>query len=150
MSGVAVSDRDQLVLLRGMQPDPDQIKRILDTAEAAARSMIEVSDLRAAGIANDDALLFHVRLLADRGLLEGAYAAKDLGIRPILGGGAVLGGAPLRLTAQGHEFAAALREPKIYERVKTVMAQSGLAVAVQLAGSIATQYAAQRLGLPSG
>lgn len=133
-----------------MKPDPDYIKRVLDAFEGSRKPFPSISDLREQdpGIEEDDTLVFHLLQMQDRGLLADANGEPDIGIQVCSDGEIVVSIVPLRLTSAGHEFAQQLRNPVVYEKVKGVMGESGFAVAVQVAGAIATQLAMRTLGLP--
>lgn len=143
---------DQLVVVSytwGMKPDLDYTKKLLDVFEGFKTPTYDVDDIRAAGIDIDDpAFFFHFCLLEDRGLLSGADPEHPTLYKYIDRGRELFWTrAPMRLTAQGHDFAAALRTPTVLETIKSKAGEATFQVWVQAAASLASAYFLQKLGL---
>ncbi len=132
-----------------MKRDATYIKKLLDAFEGCEESFPTVTDLRKhdPSIKEDRTLAYHLLQMQDAGLVIGANG-EDVGVQAFGDGDVLINVYPLRLTSSGHDFAASLREPKVFEKVVGVIKDSGLSVAVQVAGTLATQFAMQKLGLP--
>lgn len=132
-----------------MRPDPDYIKKLLDAFEASEKPFPSISDLQEqdSTIELDDVLAFHLVQMSDRGLLRDANGSSNVGVSVGAGGGLAISVFPLRLTPAGHDFAQQIRNPEVYEKVKSTTREGGLAVAIQVAGAVAAQYALTKLGL---
>jgi hypothetical protein len=78
---------------------------------------------------NDDKklnkLVFHMEILRDQGLIENASGSGSLGFQRMGNGGYTVSIIPLRLTAQGHQFAADLAKPGVIEQLKKSFIDSG-------------------------
>ncbi len=135
-----------------MKPDPKYIKNLLDAFELATGPHTDVAALNELGWdVKAPSFLFHMRLLHDEGLLESADPRQPhLGFR--LAHGHFLGWAdrPLRLTAAGHAFAASLGNKAIFDKAKTTLATSGMAVTMEVVKLMALQFAKDQLGLQVG
>lgn len=117
-----------------VKPDLDYIAKLLAAFEDAPGPHTDIDELREAGIESDDNYVFHLHLLADRGLVASLERNGGLGI--IVGNTSTqLMKVPLRLTAAGHEFAAGLREPKVLKAIKDKAPDAGIAVWVQVAAA---------------
>lgn len=60
------------------------------------------------------------------------------------------GAISIALTADGHDFAAALREPKVLATIKSKVSESSFAVWVQVAGALLKEIALNQVGLSGG
>lgn len=85
---------------------------------------------------NDDAklnkLVFHMEILEDQGLIESTTNLPGIGFRRMGGGGYLPSIIPLRLTAQGHQFAADLTKPGVIEQLATSFKDAGPKEAVNI------------------
>lgn len=132
-----------------MKPDLDYMKKLLEAIEDSSAPTCDVLTVRAAGIDIDDPnFLFHLRLLEDRGLMAGAdrdhpalYTYTDRGRQVIWTR------APMRLTASGHDFAAALRNDTVFQTIKTKAADAGISAWTQVAGPLLVAVLSKALGL---
>lgn len=133
-----------------MKPDIDYTKKLLDVLEAMPTPTYGIEDLQTAGVDIADPAFFqHICLFEDRGLFASAdparpqlysYAHRDLPPR--------WQKVQMRLTAQGHDFAAALRTPQVVETIKSKAGEAGFAIWVQVAATMATAYFLKKVGLP--
>jgi len=55
---------------------------------------------------------------------------------------------PLRLTARGHDFAEAISEKTIWDRIKKELPGAAMSTLVSVSLELAKDYAKQALGLP--
>jgi len=76
-------------------------------------------------------LIFHMEILADMNLLQSASGKPGIGFR-CYGDSYSVAAIDLRLTADGHQFAADLNKPSVLETLKTTFKDSGPKEAVKL------------------
>ncbi|USD22151.1 DUF2513 domain-containing protein [Microbulbifer variabilis] len=85
---------------------------------------------------NDDdklnKLVFHLEILNDQGLIKSTNGSSSLGFRRASDGSVMVGVIPLRLTADGHQFASDLSKPGVLEKLKTSFQDSGPTETVKL------------------
>jgi hypothetical protein len=79
-----------------------------------------------------DKLVFHMEILEDQGLLESSIDSSRVGFRRMAGGGFTVSVIPLRLTAQGHQFASDLSKPGVIEQLSTSFKEAGPSEAVSI------------------
>ncbi|WP_444907874.1 hypothetical protein ACJJIR_07590 [Microbulbifer sp. SSSA008] len=77
-------------------------------------------------------LVFHMEILNDQGLIKSSNGSSSLGFRRDSYGGFMVGVIPLRLTADGHQFASDLSKPGVLETLKTSFQDSGPTETVKL------------------
>ncbi|GLO64212.1 hypothetical protein MACH09_47200 [Vibrio sp. MACH09] len=83
-----------------------------------------------------DKLVFHLEILADQGCIESALTKKEgIGFRRT-GAGFIISIIPLRLTAQGHQFASDLTKPGVIEQLKSAFSDAGPNEAVKVVFSL--------------
>jgi len=133
-----------------MKPNAKYIKNLLVAFEESPCAYTDLEELQSKSWVIDEKFLFHMRLLEDQGLVEGARQDRDLGYSTTIDGQAHWSVAPIRLTAAGHDFAASLGNKAIFDKAKTTLATSGLAVTMELTKLMAIRYAKDTLGLPLG
>lgn len=79
-----------------------------------------------------DKLVFHLEILADQGCIESTLTKKEgIGFRRT-GSGWIISIIPLRLTAQGHQFASDLTKPGVIDQLKSAFADAGPQEAVKV------------------
>ena len=92
-----------------------------------------------------DKLVFHLEILADQNCLESALTKKgSIGFKRT-GSGWNVSIIPLRLTANGHQFAADLTKPTVIEQLKTSFSDAGPNEAVKIAFSLSKQVLEKKL-----
>lgn len=102
-----------------MKVDHSYIKLLLQAFENSEKPTTDINELITHGIDyNDDNYLFHIRILQDKGFVEG-LGSDDLGFKMGSNGHIVVIAAPLRLTAKGHDFIANLKNQEVWESIKT-------------------------------
>ena len=77
-------------------------------------------------------LVFHLEIMEDQGLIESSTGSNGIGFRRMSDGQFTVSIIPLRLTAAGHQFAADLSKPGVFEKVKTTFKDAGPTEAVKV------------------
>lgn len=135
-----------------MKIDFDEMKNILSVFIEADTACITLQDLGFFS-KNDDEVelfLFHFSLLAEAGLISDQElqvgSLKALGVVFYVGG---VGGAaiPIRLTMEGHDFAKALNQKPVLERMKKELSDAPFGVVKKAAGQWFSKLLEEKLGL---
>jgi hypothetical protein len=129
-----------------VKPDVDYMQRVLQLFEDHPGAFIDVRELERAGIAVDEKLAFHLLQAEDRGLIAPGMPEHGLGILMPRGKFHGITALPLRLTANGSTFLAALNQPSLRPKVEKA-AESGLGVAVSVGTQLLTAFVQQQMGL---
>ena len=110
-----------------MQIDYDYVKQLLEAFSAAAHPTTDIDELEARGIAHEnDAFLFHMEILRDKGLVERADGERNIGAQRSVDGIISWAAVPLRLTAAGHEFLDGLRNQQAMVVLKQKFTHAGI------------------------
>lgn len=135
-----------------MQIDFDEIKRILAVFIEAPTPFITLKDLDFFSVEGEDAdkLVFHLLLLVENGLISNrkletgnpecigfVFTNRSIGGRAI----------PIRLTQDGHDFASALNQQPIFERVKKELAEAPFEVVKDVSKRWLGKLMKDKLGL---
>ena len=106
----------------------EYFKELLETFEKIDDVSATVHDLAKKGFDLDDKNLpFHLDLMNDKGyLIAKTDKPNYIGYARRTDGQIAWGSVPLRLTAQGHEFLAELKEPEVWEKIKEQFKESGI------------------------
>ena len=92
-----------------------------------------------------DKLVFHLEILADQNCIESVLTKKDgIGFRRT-GSGWIVSVVPLRLTAQGHQFASDLTKPTVLEQLKTSFSDAGPNEVVKIAFALSKSVLEKKL-----
>lgn len=135
-----------------MKIDFDEIKRILSVFIEAKTAYITLNDL---GFPDEDwdkeeFFLFHFSLLAESGFISNQNLQADS--LEALGfvfhshgtGGSNL---PIRLTMEGHDFAKALNQKPVLERIKNELSDAPFGVVKKIAGQLVSKLLEDKLGV---
>lgn len=120
--------------------------QLLETFEGSEKWYSDIYDLQKAGIDIDHSFTFHLLHLQNRRLIEEYGGEGKIQVEFSMDGSSHLVHAPLRMTAQGHDFLSALREPKALAATKAA-ASGGLGVAIEVGKAVLTSLVMNRLGL---
>ncbi|WP_063103515.1 DUF2513 domain-containing protein [Escherichia coli] len=133
-----------------MKIDYDELARILDTFLNADSAFITLKDVGIDTTDDEDKLIFHLLLLVENGLLGNRelqtgtpeciglkFTTTGIGWRNI----------PIRLTQDGHDFANALHQKPILERIKKEFAEAPFDVVKDLGKGFLTQLFKKKLGI---
>jgi len=88
--------------------------------------------------------VFHIEIMVDRFLIASTLENGSIGIMRTNSGYAV-GIVEWRLTAEGHDFAAALTKPSILDTIKGKFQQEGLSAVIDIAKKIVSKQAERLL-----
>ena len=111
-----------------MKFDIEYFKKLLETFEKIDDISITVFDLQKEGYDLEDKNLpFHLDLMNDKDFLKAKTdKANYVGYQRSTNGDIRWGSVSLRLTAQGHEFLAQLKEPEVWSKIKEQFKESGI------------------------
>jgi len=102
-----------------MKIDPNYLKKLLETCEAAPAPIFDIEELQAAGLDyNTDEFVFHMGILDDEGFIERDDREPGFGLIRGIDGHVAWALVPLRLTAKGHQFIEALRNKEVWATIK--------------------------------
>lgn len=91
-------------------------------------------------------LIFHMEILADQGLVEAAIPSQSgLGFRRSGDGGFAISVIPLRLTSKGHQFAADLSKPGVFELLATKFKELGPGEGIKAVFKVGTKIAESQI-----
>lgn len=131
-----------------MRINHDYIKHLIDTTLDHPEPTFTIRDFRAAGL--DYATTefeFHMGLLYDQKLIERGDGDSGFGLTKSIDGFRSWAVLPLRLTARGHDFAEAINEKTIWDKIKQDLPNAAMTTLVGTAIEMAKQYAMQKIGL---
>lgn len=119
-----------------MRIDIQYIKNILDVVLAHDQPDFKINHKDIKPLWEDDEklniLVFHMEILEDQGLLESSINSNGVGFGRMGNGGFTVSIVPLRLTAQGHQFASDLSKPGVMEQIKESFKDSGPSETVKI------------------
>lgn len=125
-----------------MRVDYRYVRDFLNVFLDSESSTVDFNDFDALRKAEgDEKFVFHFELMADRAFIVGALESGRLGIKRSPHGEFSISVVPLRLTADGHDFATALDSPKVLSTVTTKLAKFGISVVADIAKKLATSAA---------
>jgi hypothetical protein len=125
-----------------MKLDIEYLKQLMEAFEKVEDISITVFRLQEEGFNLEDKKLpFHLDLMNDKNFLSAKTEKMNfVGYQRSSNGDIRWGSVQLRLTAQGHEFLAELKEPEVWEKIKTQFKDSGFSAIKIAAKELATAY----------
>lgn len=136
-----------------MKPNYDKIKKLLDVFIKSERTFITINDLIAesdTGIADED-FLFHFLLIVENGLVSDknlmCSSPEDVGLVFGLNGHVITIQVPIRLTQSGLDFANALAQKPVLERVKQELADAPFEFVKMAASKFFSKILSERIGI---
>ncbi len=131
-----------------MRIDHDYIKRMIEIIlnHPGPTFTIEAFDNGGLSYQTPD-FEFHMKLFDDQGLIEQDDGDSGFGLFKGADGRASWSVLPLRLTSRGHDFAEAISEKSVWEKVKKELPGAAMSSLVTVSVGLAQAYAKQRLGL---
>lgn len=136
-----------------MKTDYDTIKKLLDIFLASDSTFITLDDLVAGSDAGiiDERFLFHFLLIVENGLISNqkleCNSPRSVGLSFALNGHILTSRVPIRLTQSGLDFANALNQKPVLERVKKELADAPFEFVKNAAGKLLSKILSDRLGL---
>src|ERR1035438_4738954 len=110
-----------------MKPDPEYTKKLLEAFEDSPDPTTNIDELQNLGLDyRTPEFYFHLRLLNDDGFVERDDEEPGVGVTQSLDGHYSWAAIPMRLTADGHTFAEALRSQSGFQAVKKSLVRSSL------------------------
>ena len=129
-----------------MKIDLDYLKGLLEAFEASSEPTTDIEQLKDAGFDyNDKLFIFHMRILADRNLVE--QPDGEFGFGAILGVDGQISWSvlPLRLTSAGHEFVAALRNKEVWATINTNLKDGRINTLLDISKKLMEAYTTRKL-----
>ncbi|EPN1614167.1 DUF2513 domain-containing protein [Cronobacter turicensis] len=132
-----------------MKINQDYIKNLLCAFEETEGPDTLLTELESKGYNRDDnAFIFHMRLLADNDLIARVDGQSGFGY--------LIASqlrryhyhwqeTPLRLTAKGHDFLSDIRQQEVWAAIKTNFKEQGLGTLTSIAKSLAEAYAKKKV-----
>ena len=128
-----------------MKIDQDYLKGLLDAFEATETPTTDISELKGRGFNyEEDTFLFHLKILADKNLIE-QESGGGLGYRRLGDGGISWSVVGLRLTAQGHEFIEALNNSKVWDTIKSEFKDASVGTLLKVSKSMLEGYTKKKV-----
>jgi hypothetical protein len=128
-----------------MNIDYDYIEKILEIFLQSTLPTANWNDFEPLRKGDEHKFVFHMEILADKNLVEGALKDKSMGISRTYND-YVIAVIPWRLTASGHDFALSLTKPGVLATIKEKFKTEGLSVVIDIAKQIASKKAEKLLG----
>lgn len=136
-----------------MKPDYETINMMLDIFLKSEKTFITIDELVAgydAGII-DERFLFNFLLIVENGLLSNksltVKTPEAVGLSFALNGQIITNKIPIRLTQNGIDFANALNQKPVLEKVKKELADAPFEFVRAAAGKLLSKILSERLGL---
>jgi len=128
--------------------DHDYIKRMIEIILDHPNPTFTIEDFDEGGLSyQTPEFEFHMKLFNDQGLIEQDDGDAGFGLFKSADGHASWSVLPLRLTSRGHDFAEAISEKGVWEKVKKELPGAAMSSLVTVSVGLAQAYAKQRLGL---
>ncbi|WP_201700323.1 DUF2513 domain-containing protein [Paraburkholderia hiiakae] len=90
---------------------------------------------------------FHMKHFEDQGLIEQDDGDRGFGLTKSVDGYASWSVLPLRLTSKGHDFAEAVSEKTVWDKVRTELPGAAMSSLVTVSVGLFQAYAKKKLGL---
>jgi len=128
--------------------DHDYIKRMIDIVLDHASPTFTILDFENAGLSYElPEFEFHMKLLNDQGIIEQDDGDQGFGLSKSVDGFASWSVLPLRLTSKGHDFAEAIQEKSVWDKVKQELPGVAMSSLVNLSIALAQDFAKKKLGI---
>lgn len=129
-----------------MKIDQQYLKDLLIAFEDNPDPQTNIEELREAGFNwEEPRFLFHMRLLEDQHLIQRTDGESGFGFYERADDGGSWAVLPLRLTARGHDFIAALRQKEVWEQVKTGFKDASISTLINVSRDLAEGYAKKKI-----
>jgi hypothetical protein len=132
-----------------MRLDYEYLKTVLDVFLDSSTPTVNWESFQGfhGTIENEHKFVFHIEILADKDLVRGAGSDGSFGIQEFQEGQTeyYYVDVPWRLTAAGHDFAAALNKPTVMAIIKEKFQKEGLSAVIDITKSLVISQAEKRL-----
>lgn len=134
-----------------MRIDIEYIKYFLDAVleHNEPDFRIDIEKLKPLWLNDDEKLnklVFHMEIMEDQHLIESSINTSGIGFQRVGGGGGFsFSIIPLRLTAQGHQFAADLSKPGVVEKLATTFKDAGPTETVKVVFALGKNFIDRQL-----
>jgi hypothetical protein len=141
-----------------MNIDVFYLKKLLGTFADSDKAHITLSEIEDLGIiivdveplrAINETFLFHIQILLDNKLISNRHnkceSIKDVGINFGMGQTFLLCDVPLRLTQKGHDFASALANKDVFEKLKTELTNAPFRILFDGSQKLLEHYLTKKL-----
>jgi hypothetical protein len=131
-----------------MRIDHDYIKRMIDIILSHPSPTFTIEDFDNGGLPyQTPEFEFHMKLFDDQGLIEQDDGDPGFGLTKGIDGYASWSVLPLRLTSRGHDFAEAVSEETVWEKVRKELPGAAMSSLVTVSVGLFQAYAKKKLGL---
>lgn len=131
-----------------MRINQDYIKRMVDIVLDHSSPTFTIIDFENAGLSyKSPEFEFHMKLFDDQGLIEQDDGDPGFGMCKSVDGIVSWSVLPLRLTSRGHDFAEAVQEKTVWDKVKKELPGAAMSSLVSISIALAQDYAKKKLGL---
>ena len=129
-----------------MKIDQDYMKRLLEACQASEKPTFDIEDLKAAGFDyGDPRFEFHMKIVNEQGFIEQDDGDAGFGLTKGMDGFLSWSVLPLRLTASGHEFIAALSNKKVWATIKTTFKDASISTLKTVAMRLLEAYTTKEI-----
>ncbi len=110
-----------------MKVDIEYEKSILDIMQASESSTFDLNDLKAFwdDESKEHKFVFHLEIFKDQNFIEATGKTQGIGVQHTGSGSYMFSIFPLRLTALGHDYIAALSKPGVLKELSTTFKDLG-------------------------
>lgn len=136
-----------------MKPDYDIIRKLLGVFLESKRTFITIDDIikgTDSGIIDED-FLFHFLLIVENGLISNknltCNSPEDVGLTFGFNGNIIKFQVPVRLTQNGIDFANALNQKPVLEKVKKELSEAPFTFVKAAAAKIFSKILSDKLGI---
>ena len=133
-----------------MKIDHEYLKNLLIAFEDSEGVETNIIELKEAGFDhNDMKFIFHMRLLDDQNLVLRTDGENGFGLYQGIDSysWSVM---PLRLTAQGHDFIAALRQKEVWNTVRDNFKEASISTLIEVTKELAKGFAMKKVKALTG
>jgi len=131
-----------------MRIDHNYLKRIIDIALNHPGPTFTIEDFERDGLSyRTPEFEFHMKLLDDQQLIEQDNKDSGFGLIKSIDGFTSWSVLPLRLTSRGQDFAEAISEKTVWEKVSKDMPGAAMSTLVTVSVGLFQAYAKKKLGL---
>lgn len=129
-----------------MKIDQHYLKNLLIAFEDIEGPQTNIRELKEAGFDySDQKFIFHMCLLDDQNLIARTDGRPGFGLSLAADDGGSWVVIPLRLTAQGHDFIAALRQKEVWNSVKENFKEASISTLLDVSKQLAQGFAKQKV-----